>query len=155
MAKTEGTKSIREYLEEAQANTAQVEMPEREDFKVSTGFDLPEPLRAGIRFVAMREALERAGLPWKPLSEEYPSYALKGGAWQIEGKECVFDLFPRPLYCDRSDWEAHLVVREGTKLYGEIDGSDAWPRHYLSAANTVDEVRRWLIRRDQLKERGA
>lgn len=69
------------------------------------------------------------------------------GYEQIQGRECLITLEPRPHYCDRGKYIAKLFP-EG-KLALDIDDQDGWPRYYFDLDRAKAEVEAWLVKRGQ------
>ena len=66
---------------------------------------------------------------------------------EIEGRECLISLEPRPPYCDRGNWIAKLFPTGSLAM--EIDEADAWPRYYFDRKRAKLEIESWLIKRQQ------
>ena len=73
----------------------------------------------------------------------------RAGFEEIQGRECLITLEPRPHYCDRGNYVAKLFAFGDLSL--EIDESDGWPRYYFDRERAKAEVEAWLIRRGQTK----
>jgi hypothetical protein len=69
---------------------------------------------------------------------------------EIQGKECLITLEPRPAYCDRGNFIAKLFP-SGDLTY-EIDEADGWPRYYFDETRAKLEVEAWLTKRGQAVE---
>jgi hypothetical protein len=80
---------------------------------------------------------------WHPYTEvpNLPGYE------QIEGRECVIILEPRPHYCDRGNWIAKIFP--GGELARGMDTADCWPRYYFDKDRAKAEVEAWLRKRGQ------
>lgn len=82
------------------------------------------------------------------MDEKYPiEYDASGIAW-IRGDVHHVWMQPRPRYCDRGHWIAHVQPAPGVDLKYSIDDSDKWPRYYMDFHRMVDEVRDWLAWRE-------
>ena len=77
--------------------------------------------------------------------EEEPGYP---GHYVVRGKACWIWLAPRPHYCDRGRWLAHLETIHPFTL--EIDSADGWPRYYFDLERAKLEIEAWLEKRGQL-----
>lgn len=70
---------------------------------------------------------------------------------EIEGKNCVITLEPRPAYCDRGRFIAKVFMKPGkTAVDLDIDCSDCWPRYYFFESHAKLEVEQWLRVRIEL-----
>jgi hypothetical protein len=69
---------------------------------------------------------------------------------EIQGKECLITLEPRPPYCDRGNFIAKLFPT-GT-LAIDIDEADGWPRYYFDETRAKLEIEAWLTKRGQAVE---
>jgi len=71
----------------------------------------------------------------------------RDGFQEIQGKDCVIILIPRPPYCDRGNWLAQL--HPVMPLSREIDDHDGWPRYYFDEEHAKLEIEAWLDKRGQ------
>ena len=71
----------------------------------------------------------------------------RGSYQEIEGKECLITLEPRPHYCDRGNWLAKIFPCGN--LISEIDGQDGWPRYFFDEERAKLECEAWLTKRGQ------
>ena len=60
--------------------------------------------------------------------------------WRCELKEIVIEFWPRPAYCDRARWEAHIHDRGFPTNPSPIDHADNFPRWYFSLERGKDEM---------------
>lgn len=74
---------------------------------------------------------------------EYGEY----GTFILRGRECEIYLSPRPTYCDRGSWIAHLDARGA--LARDMDGADLWPRYYFDLDRAFLECEAWVKKRGQ------
>lgn len=74
---------------------------------------------------------------------------IPGTYWSLRGQNCEVTLQPRPTYCDRGQFLAMLEVDSGQyKLH--VDSADNWPRYYFTLENALEEIKLWLIKRNQV-----
>lgn len=71
------------------------------------------------------------------------------GFWRISGTSCEIYLQPRPVYCDRGNWVAHVEARPGSALARDLDGADGFPRYYFDLDHAKAEIEAWLEKRKQ------
>lgn len=71
------------------------------------------------------------------------------GFWCISGQECEIYIQPRPVYCDRGNWIAHLNAKPNSKLNRDLDDADGWPRYYFDIDRAKLEIEAWLDKRGQ------
>lgn len=70
---------------------------------------------------------------------------------EIEGKNCVITLEPRPAYCDRGRFIAKVFMKpDKTVMDLCIDSQDGWPRYYFFESHAKLEVEQWLRFRGEL-----
>lgn len=87
----------------------------------------------------------------EPIPSEPPTQreTLADMRWfEVEGKDCLITIEPRPMYCDRGHWIAKLHPKPGA-LPGDFDGSDGWPRYFFDWQRMIDEIAAWLDWRKQ------
>ena len=71
--------------------------------------------------------------------------------WTMEGRDCRIILTPRPTYCDRGDWLAHIEIKpsgDNHKRLG-LDWADGWPRYFFDLERAKLEIESWLKKRKQ------
>lgn len=59
-------------------------------------------------------------------------------AWYLRRGGAVVWIAPRPVYCDRGHYIAHV---EGI---ASIDAADCFPRYYMSLERGKEELEEWL-----------
>jgi hypothetical protein len=69
------------------------------------------------------------------------------GCHWIYGAHCAIWMAPRPAYCDRGRWLAHVEVNSRDL---NVDGQDMWPRYYFDLDRAKAEVEAWLRKRGEL-----
>jgi hypothetical protein len=103
--------------------------------------------------LALRD-LERIQELLNPIDRPQGAWKLVHGfAHRILGLDCQIDISPRPDYCDRGNWLAHIETKPGgnnLRLY--IDGQDAWPRYFFDLNRAKLEIEDWLRKRNQWLE---
>jgi hypothetical protein len=80
-------------------------------------------------------------------------WEIHDGWTQIQGKECVITLEPRPSWCDRGNWIAKLFPVGRLAL--DVDQADGWPRYYFDITRAKLEIEAWLTKRNQAQKRGS
>jgi hypothetical protein len=72
------------------------------------------------------------------------------GCWRIAGLDCDVWMSPRPPYCDRGRWLAHVELRpDGDWRRLSLDSSDGFPRYYFDLDRAKLEIEAWLRVRNQ------
>ena len=64
---------------------------------------------------------------------------------EIQGRQCLISIEPRPPCCDRGNFIAKLTA----DLSLSIDDCDGWPRYYFSLDAARNECVAWLLKRRQ------
>lgn len=73
------------------------------------------------------------------------------GCHWTRGKHCAIWIGPRPPYCDRGNWLAHVDTIAGTHpLDFSIDFQDGWPRYYFDLERAKAECEAWLTKRGEV-----
>lgn len=70
------------------------------------------------------------------------------GYMDLQAPDCVISLEPRPVYCDRGRWIAHIFIT-GDPLKINLDAADLFPRAFFSFLCAKLEMEEWLRRRGQ------
>jgi hypothetical protein len=67
---------------------------------------------------------------------------------EIQGLDCHIWIQPRPSYCDRGNFLAHIEPINDVLRLG-LDGQDGWPRYYMDLERAKTEIEDWLKKRKQ------
>lgn len=72
--------------------------------------------------------------------------------WDYHLPDVRISIEPRPHYCDRGKWLAHVLVRHGLEHPHRltVDFADLWPRMYFDLDRAKLECEAWLRARGQL-----
>ncbi len=65
----------------------------------------------------------------------------------LKAEECVLEIYPRPSYCDRGQWEMHAVCPGFPKNPNPVDAADMFPRLYFILATAQFEGVLWMDKR--------
>jgi hypothetical protein len=71
----------------------------------------------------------------------------EGGYQEIQAKDCLIILEPRPWYCDRGNYVAKIMAHG--ELARDLDHCDMWPRYYMDLDRAKLEIEAWLRKREQ------
>lgn len=86
------------------------------------------------------------------VSDMYPVVDV-GRYKEITGKVHQVTLEPRPSYCDRGHFIAKVFpspdLGEDNRLAYSIDDGDAFPRYYMDETRAIEEIRAWLLWREE------
>jgi hypothetical protein len=66
----------------------------------------------------------------------------------LEAKECAISVIPRPPYCDRGKWEAHVLDHGYPTNPNPVDSSDMFPRLYFDFERCRLEMEAWMNERE-------
>ncbi len=76
----------------------------------------------------------------EPVEKTFPLYVLKA-------KECRLEIYPRPHYCDRGEWEMHAICPGFPKNPNPVDHADLFPRLYFILVTAQFEGVLWMDKR--------
>ena len=65
----------------------------------------------------------------------------------LKAEECMLEIYPRPAYCDRGQWEMHVICPGFPKNPNPIDHADMFPRLYFILATAQFEGVLWMDKR--------
>ena len=68
------------------------------------------------------------------------------GCWWLRGTRYAVWMAPRPPYCDRGQWLAHV---EPLVVPHDLDSADGWPRYYFDLDRAKAEVEAWMQKRER------
>ena len=60
--------------------------------------------------------------------------------WRCETKQCAVEIFPRPYYCDRGRWQAHVLCPGHPVNPNPFDAADKFPRYYFNLDRAKAEM---------------
>jgi len=60
--------------------------------------------------------------------------------WRCSTKETTVELWPRPPYCDRGRWEAHIDCPGFPENPKPFDSADMFPRYFFSLERAKAEM---------------
>ena len=67
---------------------------------------------------------------------------VEGGqtVWRCQTKQTTVELWPRPSYCDRGRWQAHIDCPGFPTNPKPFDAADAFPRYYFNLERAKAEM---------------
>jgi hypothetical protein len=77
-------------------------------------------------------------------SDMYPLTTDEYGIGWVKGRYYHVWFLPRPAYCDRGHYIAHVEAAPDAGLKFSIDEADKWPRYYMDRERMLGEIRDWL-----------
>jgi len=85
------------------------------------------------------------------MTERLSRWVQKDGYEELEGRQYVIQMQPRPAYCDRGSVICFVVAKPDAKLFpGDFDAADGWPRYFMDKERGKLECEDWLKKRGQL-----
>lgn len=69
----------------------------------------------------------------------------------LPGRQCALWMVPRPSYCDRGNWLAHVhpYAARDAQIGLALDDADGWPRYYFDLERARGELEAWMVKRGQ------
>ncbi|MEE9384338.1 MAG: hypothetical protein V3V08_13120 [Nannocystaceae bacterium] len=65
----------------------------------------------------------------------------------LKAEECFLEIYPRPSYCDRGQWEMHAMCPGYPQNPNPVDAADMFPRVYFLLAVAQFEGVLWMDKR--------
>lgn len=80
-----------------------------------------------------------------------PSWPEDATYVEVEGKDCIVSVEPRPHYCDRGRWIVKPRLKPGrSSIDLNVDEHDGFPRYYFGDVALANELMAWLRARGQV-----
>ncbi len=65
----------------------------------------------------------------------------------LKAAECILEIYPRPAYCDRGQWEMHALCPGYPRNPSPLDAADMFPRVYFLLSFAQFEGVLWMDKR--------
>lgn len=65
----------------------------------------------------------------------------------LKAAECILEIYPRPAYCDRGQWEMHALCPGYPRNPSPLDAADMFPRVYFLLPVAQFEGVLWMDKR--------